>query len=630
MTRHVVVGTAGHVDHGKTALVRALTGTDTDRWEEEKRRGITIDLGFARLDLGAGITASIVDVPGHEDFVRNMVAGATGVDVALLVVAADEGVMPQTVEHLAILDFLGVQAGVVAISKADLAESDWLELVVADVTDRLEASSVDWEPPVLFSAVTSEGSEELRVALARASARAAVRSEHDLFRMPVDRVFSAPGAGTVVTGTTWSGTVAAGDIIRVLPGDVRARVRSVEVHGEARPQAEPGRRTALALPGTEKADITRGRVVVAGETWRESLALDVMLTLLPEARPITQRSRVRLHLGTAEIMARVTPAVGDIAPGSTAAARLRLESPVVARWGDRAVLRSYSPMRTIAGCVIGDPFPPRKPRRPVDLEGRLVADRAQRLLAFVELAGWNGLPLKDVAVRAGVHARDVTKAVEQAVALGTRIVGDRLVARGVLDAARDVTLEAVTTYHQAHPLEPGMPRELARAALRRPAYADVVHTALAEEGIVVVEGETLRLVEFRPILSVQHSKWAAAMRQLLQEAGPHGATEPELAARVGVARVREVAEFMVRKGESVRTGQDRYFDAVAFRQLQTQILDFMAEHGLATPAQLRDITGLTRKYLIPVLEWLDAAGFTVRDGDGRRAGPAAAKRVEHP
>ena len=629
MTRHVVVGTAGHVDHGKTALVKTLTGTDTDRWEEEKRRGITIDLGFARLDLGSGITASIVDVPGHEDFVRNMVAGATGVDVALLVVGADEGVMPQTVEHVAILDLLGVRAGVVAITKTDLAEPDWLELAVADVTERIQASSVRWEPPVFFSAVTGRGSEELRAALSRASERATVRSEHDLFRMPVDRVFSAPGAGTVVTGTTWSGTVASGDTVRVLPGSVRARVRSVEVHGEARPQAEPGRRTALALPGTEKADITRGCVVVASETWRESLAIDVMLTLLTGARAITQRTRVRFHLGTAEIMARVTPAVGDIAPGSTGAARLRLEHPVVARWGDRGVLRSYSPMSTIGGCVIGDPFPPRKPRRPVDLEQRLDVDRARRLLAFVELGGWNGLPLDDVAVRTGVHVRDVPEVVEQARALGVRIVGERLVAGTVLDHARDVTLEAIGTYHGAHPLEPGMPRELARAVLRRPEYADVVHTGLAEQGIVQVERETLRLTEFRPELSARHSEWATAMRQILEEAGPRGATEPELAAGVGVERVRDVAEFMVRQGEAARVGQDRYFDAVALGQLQTQILDFIAEHGRATPAQLRDITGLTRKYLIPVLEWMDGSGFTIRDGDSRRAGPAGARGVKH-
>ena len=247
MERHVVIGTAGHVDHGKTALVKALTGVDTDRWEEEKRRGITIDLGFAPLNLVEGLEASVVDVPGHEDFVRNMVAGATGVDVALLVVAADEGVMPQTTEHLAILEFLGVGAGVVALTKADLAEADWLELVRADVQDRLATSAIAWEPPVAVSAATGAGLDPLRAALERAAARAKTRAADDLFRLPVDRVFSLAGAGTVVTGTVWSGTVRVGDDVRLYPGGVAARVRSVEVHGRAQQRATPGRTPAEGI-----------------------------------------------------------------------------------------------------------------------------------------------------------------------------------------------------------------------------------------------------------------------------------------------------------------------------------------------------------------------------------------------
>ena len=269
--RRFVVGTAGHIDHGKTALVKALTGVDTDRWEEEKRRGITIDLGFAPLPLGGddGVQASIVDVPGHEGFVKNMLAGATGIDVALLVIAADEGVMPQTEEHLAIVELLGVRRGVPVLSKRDLVDDEWLALVRAEVAERLKTSRVRWEPPIAVSALTGVGLDELRAALMRVAGDLSERPAQDLFRLPIDRVFAVAGAGTVVTGSTWSGTVAVGDSVRLLPKNREARVRSIEVHGEAAERAVPGRRTALALVGVDKEELDRGHVAVTGPGWAE-------------------------------------------------------------------------------------------------------------------------------------------------------------------------------------------------------------------------------------------------------------------------------------------------------------------------------------------------------------------------
>lgn len=621
MTRHVVVGTAGHVDHGKTALVRALTGTDTDRWEEEKRRGITIDLGFARLPLGEGLVASIVDVPGHEDFVRNMVAGATGVDVALLVVAADEGVMPQTVEHLAILEFLGVKSGVVAISKVDLVEADWLELVQTDVATRLEGSPVQWEPAVSCSATTGAGTEELRSALGQAAGQAVQRSADDLFRMPVDRVFSAAGAGTVVTGTTWSGTVAAADDVRVLPGESRARVRSVEVHGETRERAEPGRRTALALPGMDKGDVARGSVVVADSAWCENVTLDVMLTLLPEARTLSQRSRVRLHLGTAEVMARVTPAQDDISPGETAAARLRLEQPVVARWGDRGVLRSYSPIRTIGGCVVVDPMPPLRPRRPQELRDLACADFAPRVAEFVARSGWSGLPRADLPVRVGVHPMEVGSVVVRAGNLGVVAVGDRLFSGTVLQEARSTTLQSLEAHHRERSLETGMPRELLRSVLPNPDLSDHVWAELVEQGRVAIDGGFVRLSSFQPSVSDEDRRWVEAITSELENGGSHGRTVNELARVVPERSVRDLAEYLVREGSAVRVGRDRFYHSDAARDLREAILEEVRERGRAMPAELRERTGLTRKYLIPFLEWLDGTGYTARDGDGRRLGP---------
>ncbi|HMA44109.1 MAG TPA: selenocysteine-specific translation elongation factor, partial [Gemmatimonadales bacterium] len=302
-----VVGTAGHIDHGKTALVKALTGVDTDRWEEEKRRGITIDLGFAPIDLGDGLEASVVDVPGHEGFVRNMLAGATGIDVALLVVAADEGIMPQTAEHLAIVELLGVRRGIPVLTKRDLVDDDWLALVEGELAARLAASPVRWEPPIATSAVSGAGLDALRAALRRVAEDLPARPEADLFRLPIDRVFALPGAGTVVTGSTWSGTVAIGDAVRLLPLDREVRVRSIEVHDRSAERAVPGRRTALALVGVDRHELTRGDVVVTGTGWRSTEVLDAGVELLPGApRPILSRTRVRVHLGTAEILARVS------------------------------------------------------------------------------------------------------------------------------------------------------------------------------------------------------------------------------------------------------------------------------------------------------------------------------------
>ncbi len=623
MTRHMVVGTAGHVDHGKTALVKALSGIDTDRWEEEKRRGITIDIGFARLALSDGLEASIVDVPGHEDFVRNMVAGATGVDVALLVVAADEGVMPQTREHLAILEFLRVKSGVVAVTKSDLAEPDWMELVESEIGERLADSTIDWLPPVRVSTVTESGVDDVRAALAAACDRAEERSKHGLFRLPVDRVFSVAGAGTVVTGTTWSGSVRVGDEVRVLPGDLRARVRNVEVHGQSAVEALPGRRTALALAGLYRGDIARGHVVVQDDTWRETRSIDVIVTLLPDSRPFTQRTRVRFHLGTAEVMARVTPEGEAIAPGTSGGARLRLERPIVCRWGDLGVLRSYSPVTTVGGCVVVDPWPAARPRRPVNLAERASSDPAARLVSFVEGAGTRAVPVSDLPIRIGVPAASLVQLLAVA---GDRVISvdNRLIAPRIVIGARDATLTAVREYHNKQPLEPGMPRELARRAVRDVKLANFVQDQLVAEGALALEGETVRLTSHHAGLSREQEAVGKELQQELTAAGPLGKTLAELGAKTN-SETRQVVEFFVRQGTAVRVGSDRYYDRGVLDRLSGEILREVQRAGEALPAQLREKTGLSRKYLIPLLEWMDTRSLTVRVGDGRRIGPAGEK-----
>jgi selenocysteine-specific elongation factor len=618
VTRHVVIGTAGHVDHGKTALVRALTGVDTDRLVEEKRRGITIELGFARCTLD-GVEASIVDVPGHEDFIRTMVAGATGIDLALLVVAADESVMPQTVEHVAILEFLGVPAGVVAVTKADLVEPAWLDLVQADIRERLGRARVAWTDVIPVSSVTGAGLSALRTALVRSADHARPRPVDDLFRLPVDRAFSVAGAGTVVTGTVWSGTVRVGDEVTLLPGDRAARVRGIQTHGESRVSAEPGRRTALALSGLEREAATRGTTVVQGTAWRATDAVDATLTLLPTAPPIGQRSRVRVHVGTAEVLARVTPAGEAIPPGGTGTVRLRLEAPVVVRWGDRLVIRAYSPPTTIGGAVVADPWPAPRPRRPAEVADLLQAP-AQRVVAAAKRAGRRGLPLDELPVRLGIPPASIESTVRAATP-HTVAVRRRLFAREVLTEITTAVREALASYHRSYRLEPGMPMEQLRQIH---ADADVVEAgldALVRNGIAVVEGNRARLSEHRGAPTAADGAVIESVRNALRAAGFEGLTTEELAAAQGEVPMRGILSFLVSEASVVRVGRDRFLDADILKDVLRHARQELGESGELGPAQLRARLGLTRKFSIPLLEWLDAQGYTIRRGDTRVAGP---------
>jgi selenocysteine-specific elongation factor len=642
MARHVVIGTAGHVDHGKTALVKALTGTDTDRWAEEKQRGITIDIGFAQLDLSDGVHASVVDVPGHEDFVRNMVAGATGVDLTLLVVAADEGVMPQTVEHLAILDFLGVRSGVAAISKVDLVEPDWLDLVIDDVSQRLRKTPMEWDGPLPVSGETGEGLDALRAALGRGAERVLERTADDLFRMPIDRVFSVAGAGTVVTGTTWAGSIRVGEEVRVLPVDRAARVRSIQAHGESADSAIPGRRTAVSLVGIDRHEAERGSTVVSDAAWKATRTVDVLVTLLPEARPVTQRTRLRLHLGTTEVIARVTPADREISPGGEGVARLRLEGDLVCRWGDRGVLRSYSPVTTIGGCVVIDVRPPGRPRRPSADAGRYSGDPVTRVRAFVRGEGKQGLALSDLPVRVGVLNREIEQVLEELAgaggeggswqpAAGSRggerggvvRVGDWLMPARVVREASQRVFDALSSYHSEYPLRVGMSLEAARKVIGGVHLAEYVLQGLEESGKVVNELGALRRAEFEPTLAGSHAEYGVVVTEALVEAGSQGMTLADLKDRVPAPGVEELVEYLVMRGTVVKVGGSRYYDRDVLQQLVRRVVGEIRQRGEASPAELREVLGLTRKYLIPLLEWLDAKGFTARAGNVRRLGPEA-------
>ena len=613
-----VVGTAGHIDHGKTALVKALTGVDTDRWEEERRRGITIDLGFAPLPLPNGIKASVVDVPGHEGFVKNMLAGATGIDVALLVIAADEGIMPQTEEHLAIVELLGVRRGIPVLTKRDLVDDDWLALVRAEVAQRLSRSRVRWSAPVAVSALKSEGLDDLRKALVELAVELRARPSDDLFRLPIDRVFALPGAGTVVTGSTWSGSVTAGANVRLLPLDRDVRVRSIQVHSADAARAGPGRRTALALVGVDTQELERGHVAVTGQGWSATKTLDVALELLPSVKkPLAIRTRVRVHLGTAEVLARVAQ-VRAIAPGETAPARLMLERPLVARGGDRFVIRSFSPVTTIGGGVVLDPFPPKRPR--VSERG-LTVDQApaERLARFVDEAGLSGVRASGLGVRLGILPSDMPRTIEAA-GKGILSVGETLVARRALGEAIERLAGIVSAYHEEHPLDPGLSLQALRAAVNAPGP---VLDLLVDHGIkkqaweFAEGGAAVRKPGWQAALKARAGEASGRLAQRLAAARWQIPTVAELEKEFSDPSVPALLAHLAREGSVERVDQERYALKQALEEFRRAVEDTLRELGAATPAQFRDRLGLTRKYLIPLLEWADRRGITARKGDTR-------------
>ncbi len=555
-----------------------------------------------------------------------MLAGATGIDVALLVIAADEGIMPQTEEHLAIVELLGVRRGIPVITKRDLVDAEWLELVQGEVATRLAASRIRWERAVAVSALTGEGLDELRSALGRVAADLVERPAADLFRLPIDRVFAVAGAGTVVTGSTWSGGVAVGESVRLLPLGRDARVRSIEVHGESAARAVPGRRTALALVGVDKSELARGDVAVTGPGWHATGMLDASVELLPGAhKPLASRTRVRVHLGTAEILARVvqTRAIG---PGETGQARLLLETPLVARGGDRFVLRSFSPVTTIGGGVVLDPFPPQRTRL---RRRRIVPDQtpAQRLEALVVEAGLAGVATETLAVRLGVAPRRVTTVIAD-VGDGLLVLDETLVASAAVTAEAARLAEVLRRHHKEHPLDPGMSLQALRAgvgggAASSPPPAAVVDAVLAQG----VRGRKLEIVEsvarvpgWRPAFDARSSGARDQVARRVAEAKWQVPTVAELERELPNAPVRAVLAHLAREGVVEQMDQERYAAAPALAEFRAALEATLTELGSATPAELRDRLGLTRKYLIPLLEWADRRGVTRRTGDARVLG----------
>lgn len=624
--RRLILGTAGHIDHGKTALVRALTGVDTDRLPEEKRRGITIDLGFASLPLGDELQLGIVDVPGHEAFIRNMLAGATGIDLALLVVAADEGVMPQTREHMAIMELLGVRSAVVAVTKADLVEDDWLQLVLEDVRGQLAGTAFADAPLVPVSAVTRAGLDELLARLAGAAERTHERTADDLLRLPIDRVFTVRGTGTVVTGTIWSGRIGRDDTVTILPSGRPARVRAVQVHGAEVPRAVAGQRAAVALAGFERERLARGDSVVREPGWAAASLLTARVRLLEAAAwELRPNQRVRFHLGTIEVMARVRLLDGKtLAPGDEGWIQLRLETPVTARAGDRFVLRSYSPVTTIGGGQIHEPAAPKRSRldpATAALIGALASDSDPAVLARVRLAGWSGVAADRLAVETALPPAAVDAALGRLDGREVQRVEALVIDRGLALAARDALVRRVEAYHAEQPLRPGIEREELRRAVPPAAANAVVAWALDRllaGGELVAQGPHVARRGFQPTLSPQQG----ALRDRLLSAFERAELTPpsitELPADVrDHPDLRALLRLLEADGKLVQLAPELYISALSIHAAIAVARERLAGRAALAPTDFKEIFPVSRKYLIPLLEWFDRSGVTTRRGDLR-------------
>jgi selenocysteine-specific elongation factor len=634
--RSIIVGTAGHIDHGKTTLVQALTGVDTDRLPEEKRRGITIDLGFAELDLG-DVRVGFVDVPGHERFVKNMLAGAHGIDLVMLVVAADEGVMPQTREHFEICRLLGLKTGLIAITKIDTVEEELLDLVREEIAELVAGSFLDGAPMLPVSGRTGQGTEELKATIQRLAFTVLPRASDVISRLPVDRSFSVRGFGTVATGTLVAGELLEGAELELLPVGKRVRLRGIQVHGKSVPSAVAGQRTALNLSGVEVSEVQRGMVLAPSDLLLPSQILDVKIELLGSCpKPLRSRSRLRVHLGTAELLGRVRilEGVNEIQPGGSGFAQLSLESPVTALAGDRFIIRSYSPSHTIGGGIVLDALAIKhKGRETAAVRKRLAeletGSLTGKVAIFVEAAGEAGLDIAALTAQTGLRTEQLEPAITAAVKAGSLVRAEMvLISTEIFKRLVSKTLKSLEAHHREAPLSRGIARETLKEQIfshKRAELFKAVLTHLQDVGVVVSDREVVRMSGH----SVELSEGDVNLKQRIEKLYLESRFEPpstEEALRRLTLQAREkeraakLLRLLIDGGELVRVSNDLLFHRNALSDLLIRIRDYAAAKPadrLIDVATFKEIAQVSRKYAIPLLEYLDRQHVTRRAGEKR-------------
>ncbi|HZS45048.1 MAG TPA: selenocysteine-specific translation elongation factor [Blastocatellia bacterium] len=629
--KYIIAGTAGHIDHGKTALVKALTGIDADRLKEEKQRGITIDIGFADLAVG-DLRFGFVDVPGHERFIKNMLAGAHGLDLVMLVIAADESLMPQTREHFDICRLLHIKSGLIVITKIDMVDNDMKELVRDEVRELVKDSFLEHAPMIFVSSKTGEGIDQLKKELESLGSTVAAKTIDAVPRLPIDRVFTIKGFGTVVTGTMIAGSVKAGDEVELLPSGRRVRVRNIQVHNATVEHARAGQRTAINLQGIDHDEVERGHTMVPAGRLRETSMLDARIELLKSAnRPLKNRARVRLHHGTLEVLARVVLlGATEIKPGENALVQLRLEAPTVALPRDRFILRSYSPPQTIAGGIIIDALPAKHRISDQSAIGFLkkleASDDIETIALLASAAGIRGIDHSDIAARTGL-TDDAIQLVIDHLARNKRIV---VVSQSPMlalaaEAFKEMKvqiLDAVRGYHKREPLGLGIPREEVREKLfsksRTEAFKFVINSLIAEK-LISTEKDLLRLSSQSPSLSDQDKEAKTKIESSFRSAGLQPLSFAEVIASLKLenSRAQKILQLLSNEGKLLRVG-DLIFHKDTLDKLKDQVRAEKAKRPVLDVATFKDMTGVSRKYAIPLLEYLDRERITRRVGNDRQ------------
>ncbi len=635
--REIILGTAGHVDHGKTSLIKALTGTDTDRLKEEKQRGITIELGFAHLDLPCGHRIGIVDVPGHEKFIRNMVAGAAGMDIVAFIIAADEGIMPQTKEHFDICRLLGVKQGLIILTKKDMVEPEWLEMVEEEIRDFCIDSFLEEAPIIPVSSITGEGIDNIISQLDELVNGLDFNEEFGPFRMAVDRVFSMKGFGTVITGTSLSGRIENGSEISFYPSGVTAKIRGIQVHGEEVEVIEAGHRTAINLQGIEKEQINKGDMAATPHSLFGTTLLDAKFHYLQSiGKKLKNRSQIRLHIGTREVIGRILLLNEDhLQAGTDANIQLLLPEPVAVLPGDNFVIRSYSPVTTIGGGIILNSAPKKRKRTTQQHKDKNkaifnildVGSDIDKTLLFLKESGRTGITDTILAIRLGIFGKKLKKMLQQPISAGQILVIDsetqRLISADIFTQLKDQITAFLTKYHSDNPLKTGIAKEELLSQLIPPVDSKLFQftlTNMSRKGEVEQEGAEVKISGHTVTLQVDEKEMQQKIGGLYKKAG---LTPPNLKDVLATfdefppKQIRQVIDLLLQKEELVKINESLIFHGEAIIQLADDVKNFITQEGEIDAPRFKQLTGLSRKFSIPLLEYFDKIKLTIRIEDKR-------------